>query len=504
MHRLKEIIRVVGRRRLKRIEIFNESGKSNRQNLYYRFYHGVKDGSIKTDEEAAMALCGTDQTDKKYQMLKSRVRSRLLNTLFFLDYSGASEYEQAVQQCNRNLIAGKVLLMHGARSAGDALMRSTLTLAEKFEITDVAMNCLLQLRHAASFIGNVADFENMRKRFSEVKEIFELECLAEEYYQILVLPFAKGYSIRPEWVEQAQAYIAEIERRSETGSSYKVEMMLFRLRAIAGQIAGDGEQVLEACSRCESYLRQRRHLMLSIREGEIAGYRTSAYLHLGRYEEGRLTAKEGLKFFGEGSPNWVIYLETYFLLCMHNGSYDEASDILLKVTGHARFAEADEPRKEKWRIFEAFLHYMTNQRLGAAQGEVDTQFRLMKFLNEVPNYSKDKRGLNIAILILQVLFLLDRRDFDGIIARAEALKVYCSRYLKQDEHYRSNCFLKMMLVMEKKDFNYEGTLKHTDRYYHLLKSTRFSYQSGNMSSLEIIPYEQLWATILGKLRALNL
>ena len=169
--------------------------------------------------------------------------------------------------------------------------------------------------------------------------------------------------------------------------------------------------------------------------------------------------------------------------------YAKAAEVFRQATEHPRFSSLDDVRKEKWRIFEAFLRYILNGRIDAEAGGVaESQFKLMKFLNEVPTYSKDKRGLNIAIIILQILFLLDRRDFDGIIARAEALKVYCSRYLKLDENYRSNCFLKMMLLMEKKGFEYEATSKIADQYFQSLKSSRFNYEAGNLASLEIIPF----------------
>ena len=188
---------------------------------------------------------------------------------------------------------------------------------------------------------------------------------------------------------------------------------------------------------------------------------------------------------------------------MHTKKYEKAREIFNEVVGHSRFQHLSENRREKWRIFEGFLKYMT----GGSEAHPDQaaakphRFNIWKFLNEVPIYSKDKRGLNIAILILQVLFLLDRQDYDGIISRAEALKVYCSRYLKNDEDYRSNCFLKMVLIMEKKDFDKDQTQKIADKYYSRLKASQFNYTSGNLATLEIIPYEQLWLTILQKLKA---
>ncbi|HHG84681.1 MAG TPA: hypothetical protein ENJ82_08020 [Bacteroidetes bacterium] len=225
-----------------------------------------------------------------------------------------------------------------------------------------------------------------------------------------------------------------------------------------------------------------------------------AYLNLGEYENGRHLANRSLNIYPEGSHNWMLFLEYYFLLCMHTGNYAKATEVCLKVVQHPRFEFVDQVRREKWRIFEAFLQYMWQEGESTGAGEMLPQFRFFKFANDLPIFSKDKRGLNIAILVLQILFLLDRKDFDGIIQRAEALKVYSSRYLKQDVNFRSNCFLKMVLLMEKKDFNYERTRKISDKYFSKLKSCRFHYSRGSMATLEVIPYEELWETILEKLR----
>lgn len=503
MDKLHEIVRVVGRKRLKRIEVFNDFGGSKKDNLYYRFYRGVKDGTFQSDEDAAKALFETDPSDKKYLMLKSRVKARLLNTLFFLDNT-SSRYEQAVYKCNRNLMTAKFLLLNGARATAESMLRTTLHESDKFELTEISLNCLLSLRYGASITGNITDFDYYRKRFSEVEALFQAECKAEEYYQVITIPFSRSNSNRPELAAQAMEYVEEIENVRKEHSSFRLEMALFRLKTMAGQICGDHEYVLKACDENEAYISKKTNMTLKIRFGEIALYRIVAFLHLGRYEDGKKIASKSVQYFGEGSANWMIFHENYFLLCMHTGNYQMAADIYQQVTEHPRFEKIDDTRKEKWRIFEAFLRYMLNGNIDIEAGAIaESQFKIMKFLNEVPIYSKDKRGLNIAIIILQVLFLLDRGDFDGIISKAEALRVYCSRYLRQDENYRSNCFLKTVLLMEKKDFDYERTAKNAERYFHKLNSSRFDYQNGNLASLEIIPYEKLWKTILGKLHNIN-
>ena len=51
-------------------------------------------------------------------------------------------------------------------------------------------------------------------------------------------------------------------------------------------------------------------------------------------------------------------------------------------------------------------------------------FRINKFLNEVPIYSKDKRGSNISILIIHVFYLFINKKYDLILNRLESIKAY--------------------------------------------------------------------------------
>ena len=502
MRKLQEIVRVIGRRRLKKIEVFNDGGRGSRTSLYYKLYKGIKDGKFTTDEEAARELFDCEPTNKKYLMLKSRVKARLINTLFFLD-SSPSKYYQAVYSTNRNLVAAKLLILNGARATGIAMLKSTLHDAEKYSVTEVAVECLRILRYQASFLGKENEYKKYNKRFQAVRRVLEAEWRAEECYQLVTIPFVKSDSIKSEVASKATEYVDEIFELRKTNYSYNLELLYFRLVIMRDQIIQDYEQVVECSKQAFAFLDKHPQIKSDARYGEFAVYQILAYMNLRKYEEGNRMAIEVKKWFKEGTTNWVIFMENYFLLSMHSGNYKRAFMIYKKVVGHPRFEHQSENQKEKWRIFEGFLRYMTRSKdltTGEELNSLNSRFNIWKFLNEVPIYSKDKRGLNISILILQVLFLLDRQDYDGIIRRAEALKVYCSRYLKQDEHFRSNCFLKMVLIMEKKGFDYDQTQKITEKYYTKLRSAKFNYRGG-MTTMEIIPYESLWNSILAKLKS---
>lgn len=83
----------------------------------------------------------------------------------------------------------------------------------------------------------------------------------------------------------------------------------------------------------------------------------------------------------------------------------------------------------------------------APRDEVLSRFKVSKFLNDTPLYSKDKRGMNIALLVFQIVWLIFARHHNETIDHMEAIEKYSTRYLKRDDTFRSSCFIKMLLVV---------------------------------------------------------
>ena len=125
-------------------------------------------------------------------------------------------------------------------------------------------------------------------------------------------------------------------------------------------------------------------------------------------------------------------------------------------------------------------------------------FRIARFLNTVPKFSLDKKGLNIPILILQVLFFIQQKKYGEVSDRTEALNAYCYRYLRKDDTFRSNCFIKMLMVLPKAHFHKARVIRQADKYYQqLLKSNEI--RNTKSSEIEPIPYEALWQLVWGML-----
>ncbi len=199
-----------------------------------------------------------------------------------------------------------------------------------------------------------------------------------------------------------------------------------------------------------------------------------------------------------GLLHWNSAYSYAFVLEMLTKNYQDATDILIDMVTEPKLNNLEDIWIQQWRIRSAYIHFLAKiglvdlERIGKKRVP---NFRLGRFLNEVPTYSKDKRGLNISIIIAQFLILLADRKFGQIYDRIDALSKYSYRHLKNDDKLRSNCFIRMLLSLAKAEFNPVRAQRYAEKYVEKLKTTEMNLNEYS-TEIEIIPYEDLWEIIL--------
>jgi len=229
-------------------------------------------------------------------------------------------------------------------------------------------------------------------------------------------------------------------------------------------------------------------------------YKMLCHTQLLEFKEGRATAELAKAYYVEGTQNYFKFQESLLMLEMHTGHYPEAYLLYQHVTSLKKFKKLQPRTHEIWLLYGAFLEYLLligvfERPLGTAEGK---KFRLNRFLNEVPIFNGEKRRRNIPVLVLQILFLIHRDRYSAAADRIEAVEKYCSRYLKKDHSFRSNCFIKMLLQIPQTAFHVEAVKRKAERHYKKLKEHPLEITSQSWE-VEIIPYEQLWEFALGSL-----
>jgi hypothetical protein len=121
------------------------------------------------------------------------------------------------------------------------------------------------------------------------------------------------------------------------------------------------------------------------------------------FGRGQAIIRQNADIYEPGTFNWFKVQELYFLLALHTQHYDDAFDTC-EATGPAMPALTQQPDqiREMWKIYEAYVPTCWRVFAGPT-GSRRPKFKMARFLNEIPVFSKDRRGMNIPVL--------DRPDF---------------------------------------------------------------------------------------------
>lgn len=453
-----------------------------------------------TDEEAATLVYGSPKSMAKLLSLKNKLKERLLDAIFLLDYSepAYTDRQKAHFECNKKWATAMTLLSKKIKIAGIELLEHLLRRSRHFEFTELSINALYYLRlHYGTVVGDQKKYEFYRGLYKQYQTVWMMENEAEELYTQLISRYVSSRAPEADVERQATAYFGQIEPYLAECSSFRLHLSGRLLQLMMYSSRGDHQMVAQLCEEALTFFKAKPYesnLPLQAFYYQLV----VSCVQLRDFGRGQAIIRQHHTIYEEGSFNWFKVQELYFLLATHTQHYDDAFDTCIQTVQHAGFAQQPAQIREMWKIYEAYAHLLV--RVRRADRLPATKFRPGKFLNEIPVFSKDKRGMNIPILIAQILFdILDKR-YDASIERVEAVGKYASRYLKKDEHFRSNCFLKMLMVVPEASFHREAA---TRKAAHLLDQLReVSLAIANQPhEVEIIPYEELWAMLLEALPA---
>lgn len=493
MKLLSELVEIVTRQRLEKVQTIDINELEDKQSQYAKFYNALKDGQVKSDQDAAAYFYDTDTSDDRYRKLKSRFKKRLLNYLFFLDInkSSYSDYHNASHTCHKNLMLCRILKANGARYSFEKLAKQTLHQALKYNLNSITVPLTNDLLTHYSFTGKSTDYHKTLHIYEQANAELNAEYEAMRAMEATVLANLKNRSRekQAEIAEQSSCTISKL--REQFPDNYKLNYFYFYIHSLYHQIQYDFDALNNICQMAEDYYESHKLFYQNSILAQFSLMRMPALLNLRDTQTGLKVIKKSLQYFSEGKTNWILTMEFYFLLAMQAQRYKMAADIFLQVVNNSRFKYTQDIRKEKWRIFHAYLHYIFDvKRLDKRllRNKYIPNFNASNFLNNIPHASSDKSGLNMAVITLQIQYLLKENQLDAIFDKMDALNIYAYRYLKKKENKRAYTYIRMLQTAEKKSFIPKYVKEETAEMHQTLYHATDIYSA----EWEILPYEVMW------------
>lgn len=498
MKDLFEIAQIVTPHKLRSVELFNASeGKSD--SMIQQLYDMLQEKSVEDDDAAAGELYGKDKSYSGYQKLRGSLKSRLINALFLIDLkrSGYKDRKNAYFEAYREWAAAKILLGKQARTAALSIMLKLAKISRKFEFTELQLDLLHTLRVYYSTIeGDARKYKAYNQEYKLVQQKWMEESLAEELYLSLSVEFVNEKATKRELQKQAVESYLTVKPALEKYDTYQLHLCGRLLEVSQFTVVNDYKQALEVCERAIQFFEAKPY-SATVPLQVFSYQRLICFLQLQQPEPAFEAAAYCGKYVTEGDFNWFKIQEVLTLLHMHNQHYEEAAVVITSAVGHRNFESMPQNVQESWRIAEAYLYFL--QSVGALSEKWVTDFRPARFLNGIEVFSKDKKGMNIPILLLEILLKTIDGGRDELIDRVDALDKYRTRYLNQAEDLqRSNLFMKLLLYLPKNAFDKTIVLEKAAKDWQCLQQMPIPLASQPFE-IEIVPYETLWELLIGHL-----
>jgi len=498
MNELATLVRIVTDRRLAVLPFLDFSDKRS-LNKDLQLVKLLEQDQVVTQNQLIKSLYGkTDaKTQTTFRKLKSRVQQKLLNHLYFLDQSDPRHIVSRRYDlyCLGLLHQAKILLGEGEYPLAEKLFRKFYKVSVEAEFTAYSILGAKSLRTLYMEMGRPAKYKWISGELSKMQTRMQLEDEAEQLYSSMKLVLNQKVRSRKFMLTQLPEYEHRLEQIHKEVKSYSTFHFLYSAKLFKEELVGNYQEIIKITSSTEKARKQGK--INEKRFDKRFNNYMSVYAHLQcrKAKQGLALAEEYFKDFHHSSGNWFYFLETYLLLAVHAQQYGQAFDLLLQARKNTYYGKQRAAAQQRWELYEAYIQFVRPE-----QSPLKMRY-FNQFVQKVPDYSRDKQGYNVAILILQFLYFLRRRDIEGLLARLEGLRKYEQRHLRDPATLRSQLFFRLLLMTVKENFVLEVCEK---KGAPILEKLQVAPQPGQAyGEIEIIPYEDLWDLTLGILRQLN-
>lgn len=491
MESLYELAKVCSRQRQLIESMMPEDDKSPLRRLYELSY---SDRQL-SDTESMLEIYGK-RNQSAFARLKGRLRDIYFHAILLQSQSGNPEDIRSAEFLNnfKQTLISRILLQKKATKMSTDIIEKSIIKSMKFHVTEnVLEQSRMLIAHYNGAMYNKYKLTKYQKIQSQYLEIYKWEIKSENYYlDIQRDQFQSLANPSDEMKMKAFRYYTELQ--TATGiRSYFFNYNKYRIEAAYYEYVKDYKGLLLLSEN-------------ALNEFNTPDFKTGnaistinlrklwALIQVEQIEE---SIKVGVKLMNRlpsGSVQWYRIAHYTLKAKLYKGDYSGAIDTITAMIDNPKFPKLGDYFKEIFTTTLGYVHLLVDS--GLIENSMDLksklpEFKLGKFLNATPVFSKDKRGINVSILLMHIGYLLQRRDYNAIIDRIDSLNQYAYRYLRKDDSFRSNCMIKMVIQMAKADFNPIRTERYTSELRDELSQVRLA-GSGENIEIEIIPFEVLW------------
>jgi hypothetical protein len=488
MEELLQLVNIVKHKGQRSLQLVNQNFRKKEKSKDNILYNGLINNDFNNEIALAKTLFNTKPGNRNFRNTKAKLKQKLLNNLFFLDYNKSeyTSYQRSYYNCLNQIHQIKILIMEGANCIALKKIPGIVKLALEFELYEIALDALLINRNEFSRLGKCTPLNIAEDEIKTIKPVLKVinEC-EDLYFDTLVL-MNKSISSCEKIIDELPKKIRRIEYLGKKYSLKRLDILAKKLKIAYNTVNQNHSENLKVCNYLESnYLSlDYSHIKVDLQYKEVVFLKLYSAFVLHRNEEGIKYAYETSVIFKSGDLDWFKFKEYQFLLLMKAEKYHQATKVFRSVRINKNFHKIPTIDQERWKIYRVYLLFVNDSKL------IKWGFDIEHFKKTTPNFSKEYQGYNIASLIIQFLFYFREADIKNLKVKLDKLSQLSSVHLDKRQNYRNSIFIRMLEIINEKEFNFKLISEKGGTYLKKLINSQIPPDWSQ--ELEVIPYEKLW------------
>ncbi len=508
---LKELIRIIDAKGLSDAAALGVH-RVDKSDARYRLYDGIRNDRYQNVEDAAQDIVQAPASTNSFKLLKSRLRQQLIDALVGYDISrdrGTSAQQRAVYECVKGVYEVRSLMNAGALHVSRSQAERYVHQAIKHDVTEPAMQLSRMLRSLFVYMGDLkkaAYYEDLHARYIQR---FLAEDRSEEIVDTLYREFSTTTDDLAVHSRQAEELAIEMQMLRSAHPTFLCTTNYFRVQCLKAHMERNHLKSARVGLEAISYLEAHPELTSRNRIAEFANIVMNEYFSLGDFSEAESLASRCFENYTPYSNQWYNFLSLYIVLIMHSRDYKKSMSILRKAASGAMELQPT-ANQERWKLYAGYLLYLhTAEFVRLSKSDLDVLHSLFNrkkfsfaFNYDLEVYAKDKTGMKLSVLILELLFAIEDARPQDILTMQEKLRLLYYRVLKADRYPRANAFFHLLQILMQEDFDTQAATQRSTADLNILRppqphspeTLQPAYHA--VEGLEILRYEVLWSYIL--------
>lgn len=455
-------------------------------------------GQIKTKNDALSTISNLNNSYSKLNTAKTHLERGIRHYLLSdtVEKKIKNESVRKAIIANKHFLTSIILDTQGYPKVALTELEQALSIAVEFELFALCVAILSRITKSYSLLYmSKSNFYKYSNQLKEYQELLQDSIEANYYYEELSLLLNEGGN-KNLFTKKINEYSQKLRLGQKNNKSYTYNRLAYTIHSTKYILEKKFKQAITNADEALEFLEEMK-FPYDIHLRNFYSDKAIANMLLGNYQIADIILNDAIARMRKKTQNYIRFHYYKYLNFSHWKNYEELYSVVNIVFSNS-FVKKLTSEYQKWKIREAYVRFLVEagkvdfDKIGT---EPPNKFRLARFLNEVPIYTRDKRGFNISILVIQMLFFIVRRNYDKVIDRIDALNQYSYKYLRNDETYRSNCFIKMLVKIPGANFHPVRTKLHTSDLEAKLRAREMTVEE-LLGEVEVIPFHDLWDIIL--------